>query len=243
MTNHDLANQIEFADNPEPRCPCVLLLDTSGSMRTERRIDLLNRGIRTFIDALRANALASLRVECAVVSFSDSAKIEADFCTADEFEPPTLKARGETQMAAGIRQALSMVDERKARYREAGVGYYQPWIIMLTDGEPHGGFRQLLTDQAERIADLEEDRRLAFWAVGVGEANMEKLGQIAVREPVRLRGLDFDGMFLWLSESLQAVSNSTAEVATPVLPEIGNWAEHYNAPQVSREIPEVRFEG
>jgi uncharacterized protein with von Willebrand factor type A (vWA) domain len=21
-----------FADNPEPRCPCVLLLDTSGSM-------------------------------------------------------------------------------------------------------------------------------------------------------------------------------------------------------------------
>ncbi|MBO0723514.1 MAG: hypothetical protein J2P41_22000, partial [Blastocatellia bacterium] len=22
----------EFVDNPEPRCPCVLLLDTSGSM-------------------------------------------------------------------------------------------------------------------------------------------------------------------------------------------------------------------
>ena len=22
----------EFAENPEPRCPCLLLLDTSGSM-------------------------------------------------------------------------------------------------------------------------------------------------------------------------------------------------------------------
>lgn len=22
----------EFAENPEPRCPCILLLDTSGSM-------------------------------------------------------------------------------------------------------------------------------------------------------------------------------------------------------------------
>lgn len=23
----------EFVDNPEPRCPCLLLLDVSGSMR------------------------------------------------------------------------------------------------------------------------------------------------------------------------------------------------------------------
>jgi len=26
-------DQAEFADNPEPRCPVVLLLDTSGSMQ------------------------------------------------------------------------------------------------------------------------------------------------------------------------------------------------------------------
>jgi hypothetical protein len=24
---------VEFAENPEPRCPCILLLDTSGSMQ------------------------------------------------------------------------------------------------------------------------------------------------------------------------------------------------------------------
>ena len=27
-----LADAVEFAENQEPRCPCVLLLDTSGSM-------------------------------------------------------------------------------------------------------------------------------------------------------------------------------------------------------------------
>ena len=31
-----LEDMVEFAENPEPRCPCVLLLDTSGSMRGER---------------------------------------------------------------------------------------------------------------------------------------------------------------------------------------------------------------
>jgi uncharacterized protein with von Willebrand factor type A (vWA) domain len=27
-----LEDAVEFAENPDPRCPCVLLLDTSGSM-------------------------------------------------------------------------------------------------------------------------------------------------------------------------------------------------------------------
>jgi hypothetical protein len=33
--------EVDFAENPEPRCPCLLLLDTSASMRG-RKIDELN---------------------------------------------------------------------------------------------------------------------------------------------------------------------------------------------------------
>jgi len=34
MTNEmKLEESVEFALNPEPRCACVLLLDTSGSMQ------------------------------------------------------------------------------------------------------------------------------------------------------------------------------------------------------------------
>ena len=52
----------EFAENPEPRCPCLLLLDTSGSMRGDP-IAQLNLGIRTLNDELRADSLAAKRVE------------------------------------------------------------------------------------------------------------------------------------------------------------------------------------
>ena len=41
----------DFAENPEPRCPCILLLDTSGSM-TGSPINELNNGIVTFKDEL-----------------------------------------------------------------------------------------------------------------------------------------------------------------------------------------------
>jgi uncharacterized protein with von Willebrand factor type A (vWA) domain len=42
-----LEDAVEFAENPEPRCPCVLLLDTSGSMQGAA-INALNQGCARF---------------------------------------------------------------------------------------------------------------------------------------------------------------------------------------------------
>lgn len=50
-----------FADNPEPRCPCVLLLDTSGSMGGPK-IAQLNEALRTsFAEELRSDSMAAKR--------------------------------------------------------------------------------------------------------------------------------------------------------------------------------------
>ena len=65
-----LEEAVEFAENPEPRCPCVLLLDTSGSMQGEP-IKALNEGLKTFRDTLIKDPLASRRVEVAVISFNN----------------------------------------------------------------------------------------------------------------------------------------------------------------------------
>ena len=61
-------DQAEFAENPEPRCPVVLALDTSGSMQGNA-IAEMNEALRAFAAALRSDRLASLRVEVAVIAF------------------------------------------------------------------------------------------------------------------------------------------------------------------------------
>lgn len=211
-----LADAVEFAENPEPRCPCVLLVDTSGSMQGAA-ISALNEGLRAFKNDLMKDALASRRVEVAIVTFSSDVQIVQDFVTADQFEPPTLHAEGATLMGSAIHQALDLLAARKAQYRASGVAYYRPWVFLITDGEPQGEPEDVILQASQRIRDDEQNKRVAFFAVGVEEANLDRLRQITVRTPVRLIGLNFVEMFVWLSRSTQAVSHSRVDeqVALP----------------------------
>ena len=213
-----LEEAVEFSENPEPRCPCVLLLDTSGSMQGDP-IAALNEGLRIFRDTLTRDPLASRRVEVAVIAFDSEVNVVQDFVTADQFEPPTLTAQGTTHMGRAINTALDKVDERKKTYRANGIAYYRPWVFMITDGEPQGEPPDAIELAAQRIQAMDNDQRkgVAFFAVGVEGADMNRLRQIGNRAPVMLLGLNFQEMFLWLSASMQAVSQSQVkdQVALP----------------------------
>ncbi|BDB29444.1 hypothetical protein Tamer19_06870 [Cupriavidus sp. TA19] len=193
----------DFASNPEPRCPCVLLLDVSGSMGGQP-IEELNAGLATFHDELAADSLAMKRVEVAIVTFGPT-KIEMPFTGASQFYPPTLVAQGDTPMGGAIMQALQLVQERKQEYRNNGISYYRPWVFLITDGGPTDHWQSA----AAAVKEGESSKQFAFFAIGVKGANLEVLKQISVREPLSLEGLRFRELFSWLSSSLQSVSRST----------------------------------
>ncbi len=104
MSNYNLEAAVEFAENPESRCPCVLLLDVSGSMKGAP-IDALNLGIQAFKEDLSKDTVASNRVEVALVAFDNEVVVHNDFCTIDNFNPPKLVHGGTTHMGSAVIKA------------------------------------------------------------------------------------------------------------------------------------------
>jgi uncharacterized protein YegL len=210
----------EFADNPEPRCQCLLLLDTSASMQGQP-IKQLNDGIITFKDELMADSLASKRVEICIINFGPP-QVLNDWHTVDMFTPPVLEAANDTPMGAAIELAIQKVEERKLVYKQQGIAYYRPWIWLVSDGAPTDAWQQ----SATKIKAGEEGRKFAFFAVGVENADMFILSKIATRQPLRLKGLRFRDMFVWLSGSMSQISSSQIDdqikLLNPATPQ--GWA-------------------
>ena len=203
-------SDVEFADNPEPRCPCVLLLDTSYSMSGEK-IAELNRGLERFAEELRSDDMAVKRVEVAIVTFGPVETYQ-HFVTADEFQAPKLDVDVDTPMGAAIGKAIELVEERKAIYRAGGILYFRPWIFLITDGAPTD---DVFTATAA-IREGEASKSFVFYAVGVREADMSCLARVSVRRPLKLRGLAFRELFSWLSKSLSSVSRSQPGEEVPL---------------------------
>lgn len=220
FTGQPFAGSTEFADNPEPRCPCLLLLDTSGSMAGQP-IAELNAGLIQFKDELVTDSLAAKRVEVGIITFGP-VQVQTEFISAGAFQPPQLSTTGDTPMGAAIERGLEMLRQRKDSYRAGGVAFYRPWIFLITDGTPTDSWQ----NAASQVKEGEAKKSFSFYPVGVEGANFEVLAQLGIREPLMLKSLRFRDLFAWLSNSLSSVSRSTpgeaVTLANPTAPE--GWA-------------------
>lgn len=228
-------SKINLRHITEPKCPVVLLLDTSYSMEG-KKIDSLKEGISLLVENLNKDDIAKKRVELCAITFGGGVKVVHDFSSVSDFGEISLKAEGHTPMGQAIITGISKIDERKSQYKKFGVDYYRPWIWMITDGDPtdmgprDGGYVESVNDSGSgkpvknedispsffelwesvvsKVHEGENGRKFVFFAIGVDDADMDTLSQISVRAPVRLKGVDFKGMFTWLSRSLSSQSRS-----------------------------------
>lgn len=77
----------DLIENPSPRCPLALVLDTSGSMSGEP-IDELNAGVGLLLEELKRDDLARWSVELAAYAAGGSAQRIFDFTVVEKSPAP-----------------------------------------------------------------------------------------------------------------------------------------------------------
>ncbi len=204
----------EFISNPEPRCPCVLVLDTSGSM-AGTRIDQLNEGVSILLDEIRRDPIACSRVELAIVTFGP-VKVVQQFSTIDRVKFSPLRPAGKTPMGGAVASAFGVLDKRRSEYLAAGVRSYAPWMFLISDGSATDSDSGEYATSTVRAKQEAAGGALNFYAVAVDNADVDGLGAFT-DNPLRIEAIKFRDLFHWMSSSLAMVSRGNTRAPVPKL--------------------------
>jgi uncharacterized protein YegL len=207
----------ELTENPTARVPVCLALDTSGSMAGAKILEL-NAAIHSFYNAVRSDEMASISAEIAIVTFGSTVTKTMDFAGANRQRVPVLQASGATPMGAAVCMGLDMLDQAKRVYSEMGVDYFQPWLVLMTDGAPTDD----ITPAVRRCRELVLGRKLTVFPVAIGaDANLHNLASFSPNlPPLRIESTDFRRFFAWL-----AMSITTASLSNPGDKEAASFGE------------------
>ncbi|WP_202320416.1 vWA domain-containing protein [Archaeoglobus neptunius] len=213
----------EFANNPSPRLPIALVLDTSASMSGEP-IEELNEALKLFVDEIYNDEIARHSAEICVITFGGLVRVVQDFTTVDRIELEELIADGNTPMGSAVLVALERLEERKNLYKELGIDYYQPWLVLMTDGMPTDS----ITGAAARVQELLDQKRLVVFPIAIGpNASISVLEKFTTpnRRPLRMKEHGFKEFFMWLSKSVASASRSVPGEGFKLADGLEGWAK------------------
>lgn len=142
--------------------PVILLLDTSGSMLANDKIDILNTGVAEMVETLREADARTGSIRLSIITFGgEAAKLIAahEPIASAQYQP--FSAGGRTPLGTAFRLTQDLVEDRDALPSRS----YRPTIALVSDGIPTD------KDWRHRLDDLvnsERGSKATRFALGIG---------------------------------------------------------------------------
>lgn len=110
--------------------PVVLLLDTSGSMREDDKIDVLNDSVTEMIETLTDVDAGHGYITLSIITFGgNSAELVTNNVPVADIEFSSLKASGRTPMGSALSTARELIEHFPSRS-------FLPTLALVSDGIP-----------------------------------------------------------------------------------------------------------
>ncbi|MCR4911055.1 MAG: VWA domain-containing protein [Bacilli bacterium] len=224
------------------RIPVCLCIDTSGSMSgkdgtDKSRIERVKEGIEAFYQEVRNDELIVDAAEVSIVGFNDDPYIVRDFGLVKENDnglKTQISASGQGNIGVGVLEALNLLAKRKEMYKENGVDYYQPWIIIMSDGHSTGDndVRGNLKKAQEQTLELEKNGKLNVVTVYIGGSLNEDtkaqrdLGGFSKKNPTQeISATKFSDFFVWLGKSVSIVAEGNSDQVALDFTDLTDWTD------------------
>lgn len=209
------------AGNHATRIPVVLCLDTSYSMVENGGFHALNEGVKAFYDTCKDDSVNRFGFDVAIVTFGAQGvrKVQEFRPIWNQEEVPVFSFSKEgwvdgTPLAQGIDLAMKGLQFRKDEYRVNGIGYYQPFLVIITDGQSTENDIDAFKATQNEVVELQRSKRLKVIAIGVGGADYSELADFVIDKKILIAKdfSAFDLVFEFMSKSMSSSSaNSTLE--------------------------------
>lgn len=203
-------NEADFSKSTKRRLPICFCLDVSGSM-SGNPIKELNDGLQSFFSSMRENEETRSAADICIVTFGGTVDIVLPFGKLSSQKSLSYinATTSLTPIGEGILTSLELLSERKDGYKNLGIKYYQPWLVVITDGAPQGEEAMENMERAiEAVCSLESHGRLVVFNIGVGHTvdfNLLKRLSIKRAEPISIQSAQFSKLFEFLGSSSSSI--------------------------------------
>ena len=219
-TNEDL----ELASNTSTRVPVCVCIDTSGSMSKKddsglSRIDRVKEGVDALFNEIRNDEMALYSAEICIIGFNTTPYVLRDFALLKDTDRATdypLVSGGKGDIGLGVKKGLELLEKRKQKYKDSGVEYYQPWLIIMTDGHStgEGNYREVLAEAQKNVLEFENNKKMNVVPVYIGYNLQEDakaqadLGGFSKKNDIQdIGSTRFSDFFIWLGKSVSIIAN------------------------------------
>ena len=184
--------------------PVILLLDTSGSMRQDDKIDVLNDSVAEMIRELASVDAGHGFITLTLIAFGgDSATVIQKNVPITQVSFTPLKASGRTPMGGAFTLARDLIENRD----EISSKSYRPTMALVSDGLPVPP----LSGELEALVDSDRGAKSSRFALAVGaDADRELLARFTAGGDVKeaSEAAEIRNFLQWVTNTVSQVTLS-----------------------------------
>ena len=170
-------------------------------------MDKIHEGIKNFYDAVIDDDMACDSCESAIITFNDRATLYEEFSSVDEKSVPDFSSLigGNTNVTPAIRMALDLLEDQKKLYKDNKISYFQPWLVLFTDGLPTDDVSNIKRE----LMQLQDDDKLSVYTMALVDHPelLNALRGFSKKQPVKCTNpKEIQRFFDFLAKSVSVVA-------------------------------------